>query len=70
MPRMDKTGPMGLGAKTGRGLGLCNNENRPRLGRGRGLRRCFNYNDKESLINQKNFLEKQLEEVNNELERQ
>jgi hypothetical protein len=79
MPRMDKTGPMGIGPKTGRGLGQCNNEDNktmPRFGRrkglgrgmGRGLGRCFVANDKETLLNQKNFLEKQLEEINKELE--
>lgn len=27
MPRLDKTGPRGLGPRTGRGLGQCNHEN-------------------------------------------
>jgi hypothetical protein len=39
MPRMDGTGPMGAGAMTGRGLGLCTglNEARYGIGRGRGM---------------------------------
>ncbi len=45
MPRNDRTGPMGLGSKTGRGLGLCNTKDNKTLdntfgrgfGRGRGL---------------------------------
>jgi len=45
MPNRDKTGPMGQGPKTGRGLGNCqgetkNTENRPlnkKAGRGMGL---------------------------------
>ncbi|MBN2890490.1 MAG: DUF5320 domain-containing protein [Bacteroidales bacterium] len=39
MPNNDKTGPEGKGAKTGRGLGNCddsNNSNRGFFGRGRG----------------------------------
>ena len=46
MPRLDRTGPRGEGAKTGRGLGKCNdpktvevniNNNIPRgLGKGQG----------------------------------
>jgi len=42
MPRNDKSGPMGYGPKTGRGLGLCNgqqdsgNLNMPGRGFGRG----------------------------------
>ncbi len=42
MPGKDKTGPLGQGPKTGRGLGLCNDSNennstaKTRLGRGLG----------------------------------
>jgi len=41
MPRNDRTGPMGLGSKTGRGLGLCNNNDNKSLDNtfGRGLGR-------------------------------
>lgn len=44
MPRKDKSGPMGYGPKTGRGLGLCNgqqdsgNLNMPGRGFGSGYR--------------------------------
>jgi len=42
MPRMDGTGPMGMGAATGRGLGICtgaytNRANYVRRGRGLGM---------------------------------
>ncbi len=33
MPRLDKTGPEGKGPKTGRGLGDCNKNLNPRIGR-------------------------------------
>ncbi|HHX20000.1 MAG TPA: DUF5320 domain-containing protein [Clostridiaceae bacterium] len=43
MPRRDKTGPMGLGSMTGRGLGSCSGkeaeERETGLGMGRGLGR-------------------------------
>lgn len=43
MPRRDGSGPMGQGAMTGRGLGLCRgiNYERCRYGLGYGLRRGF-----------------------------
>lgn len=48
MPRGDKTGPDGMGPRTGRGMGFCNGYDEPgytnpRRGRGfgRGLRRGF-----------------------------
>jgi hypothetical protein len=36
MPRRDGTGPMGMGAMTGRGLGVCTGVNAPIYGRGFG----------------------------------
>jgi hypothetical protein len=53
MPGGDRTGPMGMGSKTGRGAGYCTGYARPRcanflsgrsmgVGRGRGFRRMFN----------------------------
>ncbi|NMA93143.1 MAG: DUF5320 domain-containing protein [Clostridiales bacterium] len=41
MPRMDGTGPMGEGPKTGRGMGSCEGEATPRYGIGRGRGRGF-----------------------------
>ena len=41
MPGFDRTGPMGEGPRTGRGLGRCNNTNTPEssdVGRGRPVR--------------------------------
>jgi len=48
MPRLDKTGPQGQGAKTGRGLGSCPPDTKADrnfmrgfgYGMGRGFRRC------------------------------
>lgn len=37
MARRDKTGPLGEGPRTGRGLGLCNTANPTNNIRGRGL---------------------------------
>lgn len=34
MPRRDGTGPTGMGAMTGKGLGVCSGENAPVYGRG------------------------------------
>lgn len=52
MPRGDRTGPMGMGPMTGRGLGFCTGFTAPGyanrfgcgfgFGRGRGFRRMFN----------------------------
>lgn len=47
MPRGDGTGPMGMGAMTGRGMGYCAGFVNPAMGfgcgmgRGRGFRRMF-----------------------------
>ena len=46
MPRQDKTGPMGRGPLTGRGMGPCGAEmgfGRRANGRGLGLRRFWGY---------------------------
>lgn len=84
MPRMDGTGPMGAGTMTGRGLGLCtNNEVRKSnfgmgFGRGRncrrGLGRDFTTNQitsktqKELLNAQKATLQSQLEAIDKKLD--
>jgi hypothetical protein len=52
MPRGDRTGPMGFGPMTGRGMGFCSGSNRPGymnsgfgcgggFGRGRGYRNMY-----------------------------
>ncbi len=43
MPGGDRTGPMGLGPRTGRGLGFCSGRNAPgwTYGPGRGMGRGF-----------------------------
>lgn len=37
MPRKDGTGPMGAGAMTGRGMGLCSGSHAQQHGAGRGM---------------------------------
>ncbi|QEK11528.1 hypothetical protein FQB35_03580 [Crassaminicella thermophila] len=72
MPRRDGTGPMGMGAMTGRRMGFCNTSRN--LGRGLrlGLGCRFDYasskDKKDILIEQKNFLEKRLNLIKKELE--
>ena len=43
MPGFDKTGPMGMGPKTGKGLGHCGFDWHRLLGQARGLCRCCCY---------------------------
>lgn len=75
MPRRDGTGPMGMGAISGRGMGYCNgyreNSNFRGFGLGLGLGRHFGrrflsgaYNDKEFLTMQKTILEERLNWIN------
>jgi hypothetical protein len=83
MPRRDGTGPMGMGAMTGRGLGVCTGVNAPIYGRGfgRGLGLGFgrgfgfganaNYNhtaSKEALQAQKEQLQITLDAIDKRLE--
>lgn len=80
MPGRDGTGPLGQGAMTGRGLGVCVGEGRAVYGRGLGLGcgRGFNcrraitpvYTDsKETLAEQKAVLEARLDAINKQLNR-
>jgi len=69
MPRQDGTGPQGMGALTGRGLGPCRNGMR-RECYGRGFGKGFGFRAKYStpitLTNdeEKKILEEELEEIN------
>lgn len=76
MPGRDGTGPLGQGAMTGRGLGVCAGESRTPYGRGLGLRcglhcrKLINpiYADsKEILMEQKTVLKSRLEAINKQL---
>lgn len=73
MPRRDGTGPTGMGAKTGRGMGLCNVDNARGLGFGLGCRGGFGRNiastenKKDLLMEQKAILENRLNLLNKEL---
>jgi len=83
MPRRDGTGPMGVGTMTGRGFGICADGNGKGLGfKNRGSYGCkrgfgggFANNNatepaaEELLVEQKNFLEKKLEFINKQLEK-
>lgn len=80
MPRRDGTGPMGRGARTGRGMGFCNTTKAAGILGGLGWRRCRrgfglnNYdnvisteNQKDLLKEQKAILEDRLNLINNQL---
>jgi len=75
MPGYDKTGPIGMGPKTGKGFGPCGLGLgwRRHFGAGRGLGRYFNWmcpqnpkDQKKALIDYKKALEEELEDVNKE----
>lgn len=68
MPGFDKTGPVGMGPRTGRGLGWCRGINA-----GRGLGRYFGWNlpqtkedELKSLLDYKKALEEELEDITKE----
>lgn len=73
MPNMDKTGPKGMGPKTGKGLGLCGlglSMGRRGYGCRRGLGRYFGWEQKltaeerkEALVDYRQALEEELEDV-------
>jgi len=78
MPRLDMTGPMGAGPRTGRGMGPCGGG----LGRKRGWRSMrgrgwFGFNNQEvgkeeqlkTVTTYRESLEKELEEVKKEEEK-
>lgn len=75
MPRMDRTGPMGLGAGTGLGRGKCANDavsrQEMRCGRGyarrMGLCRMARENSKEELLTRKAMLQEALNIVEAEI---
>lgn len=73
MPNLDKTGPIGKGPKTGKGLGNCDQPN-SRIGqrRGRGLSQLFPWrrkfqNQVESMEEYYQFLQDELARVEKEL---
>lgn len=84
MPRRDKTGPMGAGAMTGRGVGPCNTNavkygaaGLGLVGLGYGCKRGFRWfanaqnnaaSEKEMLQEQKELLQSKLNVINKQLE--
>lgn len=75
MPRMDGTGPMGLGAGTGFGRGICAGNSGVRkgmqfghgFGRRMGLCRMQPENTKDRLLARKSMLQGELKTVDEEL---
>jgi len=82
MPVFDKTGPLGQGPKTGRGMGPCGGGKGRGMGKGmgfgkccgRGLGRYFGWNTpqtaeekQEDLKNYKKALQEEMEDVEKEL---
>lgn len=66
MPGLDRTGPLGRGRRSGRGLGIC----RGAYGYGRGLfRGVYKVEDKEIMQEEKEYLERRLKELNEELDK-
>jgi hypothetical protein len=77
MPAQDKTGPMGMGPRTGRGFGPCGLGLgwRRGFGMGRGLGRYFGWcwpqtkaDQKKALADYRQALEEELEDVKKEEE--
>ena len=82
MPRRDGTGPLGQGAMTGRGMGLCSGINNygsglgigRACGRGMGVGRGFGFNQvetrtqKELLEDQRDALKSRLKLIDEELD--
>ena len=68
MPGQDKTGPMGQGPLTGRGMGLCGTGTRRGFGRGMGCRRGFGFARPVAMTGeeQKKILEAELKEIEEE----
>ncbi|MFA5368656.1 MAG: DUF5320 domain-containing protein [Candidatus Paceibacterota bacterium] len=64
MPNLDKTGPMGMGARTGRGMGPCCNGLGRGFGRGFGGRRFFTKKEEKDLLKEEAVsLEEELKAV-------
>jgi hypothetical protein len=72
MPRQDKTGPMGMGPRSGRGMGPCGAGYGPGLGLGRGYGRVmcgWFYRQYQSLPKneRKELLKSEIEDLKQEL---
>lgn len=75
MPRLDGTGPMGMGPMTGRGFGYCGRgrgyrwcQPAPRFGRIPNAYRLSPKEEREMLLREKELLEAELEAIKKELE--
>lgn len=66
MPGQDRTGPLGQGSLTGRGLGLCGNGRSQGFGCRRGFGRGFGFRRQITLTKdeEKKILESELGELN------
>lgn len=67
MPRLNGTGPMGYGPKTGRGLGNCGNGRGWGNGFGCGFGRFWRFGNKVSAKEEKEILEQDVEVLQEEL---
>ncbi|MBU1292036.1 DUF5320 domain-containing protein [Patescibacteria group bacterium] len=70
MPRYDGTGPLGMGAGAGRGLGSCGLGSRQGFSRGcrgYGFRRWTKQDETVALREEKDILKNELKEVEKEL---
>ncbi|MBU0613200.1 DUF5320 domain-containing protein [Patescibacteria group bacterium] len=77
MPRLDGTGPQGMGALTGRGMGPCNGGGGFQFGCGRGSRRgvgfgrmplrMTNKDEAEILTNDAEIMEDELKQIKERL---
>ena len=67
MPNQDRTGPLGQGPLTGRGLGPCGRGLRRGFGRGFGFRNVVltESDEKKILESEKREIEKRLKELDN-----
>ena len=69
MPGGDRTGPMGLGSKTGRGMGFCNGYNNPGFRSQARRLRGFRWRQiPESIEQERKSLEQQAEAIKRRLE--
>jgi len=68
MPKFDKTGPRGLGPKTGKGLGPCNGFASYIMSRGGGFGRFWRFGTEITPKEEKQILEEEIAVLQEELQ--
>lgn len=63
MPGMDRTGPLGMGSRTGRGMGPCGRGFRRGFGRGLGFRQMYQEPVTLNKTDEKKILQEELKEI-------